>query len=170
MLIKTDLCGLRPWRTGDENSLAQHANNFKIWLNVRDIFPHPYTLADAHAWIQKANTLQNCLNLAIEADGAAIGGVGLILKEDVYRRSAEVGYWLGEDYWNKGIATAAVRSLAAYVFKNYDICRLFAGVYAYNKASMRVLEKAGFALEAIHRQAVIKNGQMVDEYLYVLLQ
>lgn len=161
---------LRPWQAGDEDSLVLHGHNFKIWLNLRDSFPHPYTRPDAQNWVRIANTIPNNLNLAIEVNGSAVGGIGLVFRTDVYRRSAEIGYWLGEVFWNQGIATDAVKSLSAYVLQNYDICRLYAGVFAHNKASGRVLEKAGYTLEAIHRQALVKNGNTIDEYLYVLLR
>lgn len=169
ILLTTDQFRLRPWQSGDEASLMAHANNYKVWLNLRDTFPHPYTLEDAENWVQYAPSFPNSLNLAIEVGRAACGGIGLRFQTDVYRRSAEIGYWLGEAYWNRGIATAAVMLLSAYVFRHYDTCRLYAGIFEYNQASMRVLEKAGYHLEAVHRQAVTKNGHTVDEHLYVLL-
>jgi [ribosomal protein S5]-alanine N-acetyltransferase len=170
MLLETDQFRLRPWQAGDEASLVQHANNYKIWLNLRDTFPHPYTWQDAHTWVQYAPSFPNSLNLAIEVDGAACGGIGLLFQQDIYRRSAEIGYWLGEAYWNRGIVTAAVKMLSAFVFDHYDICRLFAGIFEYNQPSMRVLEKAGYQLEAVHRQAITKNGHTLDEYLYTRLK
>jgi [ribosomal protein S5]-alanine N-acetyltransferase len=169
MLLTTNEFRLRPWQSGDEVPLVAHANNYKIWLNLRDTFPHPYTLEDAQTWVQFAPSFPNSLNLAIEIDGAACGGMGLLFQSDVHRRSAEIGYWLGEAYWNRGIVTAAVKLLSAYAFRHYDICRLYAGIFQYNQASMRVLEKAGYQLEAVHRLAVTKNGRTVDEYLYTLL-
>jgi [ribosomal protein S5]-alanine N-acetyltransferase len=170
MLLQTDLFRLRPWQPGDEASLVRHANNEKIWLNLRDTFPHPYTWQDAQTWVQYAPSFPNSLNLAIEVDGAACGGIGLLFQQDIYRRSAEIGYWLGEAYWNRGLVTAAVKMLSAFVFDHYDICRIYAGIFAYNQASMRVLEKAGYQLEAVHRQAITKNGRTLDEYLYALLK
>lgn len=169
ILLTTDEFRLRSWQSGDEASLVTQANNFNIWLNLRDIFPHPYTLEDAQAWVQFAPSFPNSLNLAIEIDGVACGGIGLRFQTDVHRRSAEIGYWLGEAYWNRGIVTEAVKLLSAYAFRHYDICRLFAGIFPYNRASMRVMEKAGYHLEAVHRQAITKNGHTVDEHLYVLL-
>jgi [ribosomal protein S5]-alanine N-acetyltransferase len=170
MVLETNEFRLRPWRAGDEGSLVEHADNYQIWLNLRDSFPNPYTGRDAQAWVQLANTLPATLHLAIEIDGAACGGLGLLFQQDVHRRSAEIGYWLGQAYWNRGIMTAAVKMLSAYAFGHYDLCRLYGGIFAYNWASMRVLEKAGYALEAVHRQAVTKNGRTLDEYLYVLLK
>lgn len=161
---------LRPWLPGDEDSLVLHANNYNIWLNLRDIFPHPYTFTDARTWVQIAGTIPNQLNLAIEVEGKAVGGIGLILKEDVYKQSAEIGYWLGEPFWNRGIITEAVKIVSDYAFSQYAICRLYAGIFEYNKGSMRVLEKAGYTLEAIHRKAITKNNILLDEYVYVLLR
>lgn len=158
---------LRPWQRGDEQSLAENANNPKIWNNVRDYFPSPYTLTDAYEWI---NFVQNekC-NFAIEVNGRAVGGIGVIFQKDVARRNAEIGYWLGEAYWGRGIATAAVAEMVTYVFEHYpDIHRIYAGVFQYNTASMRVLEKVGFREEAILKEAVTKNNQLWDEHIFAL--
>jgi ribosomal-protein-alanine N-acetyltransferase len=169
ILLQNDEFRLRPWHSGDEATLVVHANNYKIWLNLRDTFPHPYTWQDAQTWVAYANTFPNTLNLAIDIDGEACGGAGLFFQQDIHRRSAEIGYWLGEAYWNRGIATAAVKMLSDFAFRHYDLCRLYAGIMEYNPASMRVLEKAGYVLEAVHRQALTKNGRTLDEYLYTLL-
>jgi RimJ/RimL family protein N-acetyltransferase len=170
MVLETDVFRLRPWHAGDEVSLVAHANNYAIWRNLRDSFPHPYTWRDAQTWVQYANTFPDTLNLAVEIEGAACGGLGLLFQQDIHRRSAEIGYWLGQAYWNRGIVTAAVKMLSAYAFSHYDICRLYGGIFENNRASMRVLEKAGYTLEAVHRQAVTKNGRTLDEYLYTLLR
>jgi len=169
MKIETERFLLRPWQTGDEAALVKHANNKKIWLNLRDSFPHPYTPEDARTWVQIANDDPNILNLAIVFNGEVVGGMGLALKDDIYYRSAEIGYWLGEAFWNKGIATEATKALMRFAFQHYDICRVYAGVFAYNKASMRVLEKAGFTQGAILKKAVTKNKQTVDEYIFAVV-
>jgi RimJ/RimL family protein N-acetyltransferase len=163
---------IRPWRPGDEASLVKHANNHKIWQNVRDRFPHPYTHKDAEIWVRVAGADRHMINLAIELEGEAVGGIGLVFKQDVYRRSAEIGYWLGEDYWNRGIATKAVKALTTYIFQHelFDIRRIYAGIFEYNTASGRVLEKAGYRLEARLRKSVTKNGKTVDELVYALLK
>lgn len=163
---------IRPWRTGDELSLVQHANNRKIWINVRDRFPFPYTLKDAEIWVRVAGADRNMINLAIEFEGQAVGGIGLVFKQDVYRRSAEIGYWLGEDFWNRGIATRAVKALTSYIFKQeqFDINRIYAGIFEYNTASARVLEKAGYQLEARLRKSVTKDDKTVDELIYAILK
>jgi RimJ/RimL family protein N-acetyltransferase len=157
---------LRPWQVRDAKALVLHANNRKIWLNLRDAFPHPYTLADARQWIQFARSSKPPCHFAIVIDGKAVGGIGLMFKEDVFRKSVEIGYWLGEAYWGRGIATEAVRALTDYAFTSFDICRIFAGVYEWNPASMRVLEKAGYTLEGRLKKSVTKDGKTIDEFLY----
>lgn len=157
---------LRSWITGDEPSLADNANNPKIWMNVRDRFPHPYTLKDAALWIRIAASDKSMLNLAIEYQGKAVGAIGVIFKNDVHRHTAEIGYWLGEKYWGKGIMTRAVQALTNYVFQHYNIRRIYAGIFEYNQASARVLEKAGYHLEAILKKNVTKRGKTVDELIY----
>jgi [ribosomal protein S5]-alanine N-acetyltransferase len=156
---------LRPWQSGDEKSLLENANNYKIWLNLKDIFPHPYTLTDAFEWVKIAADVK--ANFAIEVDGKAVGGIGILLKDDIYRKNAEIGYWLGENYWGKGIISAAILEVVVYTFKNFDINRIYAGVFEYNLASMRVLEKAGFHKEAILKQSLLKEGKLFDEHIFV---
>ncbi|MEM6840821.1 MAG: GNAT family protein [Bacteroidota bacterium] len=160
---------LRSWQEGDEESLVKHGNNYHIWKNVRDRFPRPYTAEDARIWVQVANQDPMAINLAIVVEGEVVGAVGVIFKDDVYRRSAEIGYWLGESYWGKGITTRAVQALSSYVFEHFDICRLYAGVFDYNEASVRVLEKSGYHLEARLCQNVTKEGRTVDELVYARL-
>ena len=161
---------VRPYRTGDEASLAHHANNRKVWINLQDAFPHPYTLADAEAWIARVTAQQPETNFAIAIEDQVVGGIGFELKTDVYRRSAAIGYWLGEAHWGKGIATAAVKAMTDYAFATFDLCRLEAGVFAWNGASMRVLEKAGYSCEAQLRRAATKDGKTIDLYLYAMLK
>ncbi len=166
MKLKLKTCTVRPWRHGDERSLAYHANNYKIWRNVRDRFPHPYTLENARQWIAAAETELPLTNFAIAANGAAVGGIGLILREDIYRCSAEIGYWLGEEFWGRGIMTEAVAALTDWGFANFALHRIYAGVLESNPASSRVLEKAGYQLEARLRKAIIKEGRVMDELVY----
>ncbi len=163
---------IRPWRIGDETALVKHANDRKIWLNVRDRFPYPYTRKDAEVWVRVAGADRNMINLAIEVAGEAAGGIGVVFKDDVYHRGAEIGYWLGEAYWNQGITTQAVKAMTAHIFKSsqYDICRIYAGIFEYNTASARVLEKAGYQLEARLRKNVTKDGKTVDELKYAMLK
>jgi RimJ/RimL family protein N-acetyltransferase len=168
--IQLSRCTLRPWRAGDRDSLVRHADNRNVWLNMRDRFPHPYTAADARAWIKRSSAERPFTTLAIEVDGAAVGGVGIQPGTDVFRRSAEIGYWLGEPFWGRGIATEALRAMTAYAFERFDICRLEAGVFDWNPASARVLEKNGYVLEGRARLGVIKDGRMGDRLLYALVR
>jgi [ribosomal protein S5]-alanine N-acetyltransferase len=158
---------IRPWMHDDAAALATHINNKKIWDNLRDYIPHPYTLADAGDYIAQQQGTNPAQNFAILCDGALAGGAGIILKQDVYRKTAEIGYWVAGPYWGRGIATEAVRLIKAYAFDTFDIVRLQAEVFDYNKASMKVLEKNGFAHEAVHRKAVIKNGELLDDHIWV---
>jgi [ribosomal protein S5]-alanine N-acetyltransferase len=156
---------LRSWQLGDEESLAENANNPKITANVRDSFPHPYTIEDAKFWINLAHQQEG--NFAIIVNEKAVGGIGILLKEDIYRKNAEIGYWLGEPYWGQGIITEAIKKMVDFTFANYDIHRIYAGVFEYNLASMRVLEKAGFQFETVLKKSLFKNGQLWDDHVYV---
>ena len=144
MEIVLTRCVIRSFRAADATSIARHANNRNVWLNLRDRFPNPYTLADAEKWIAIADGAVPETNFAIDVGGDAVGGIGLNLKHDIWRRSAEIGYWLGEEHWGRGIATEAARAMVGYAFANFSIRRLYAGAFEWNPASMRVLEKAGF--------------------------
>ncbi len=161
---------IRSWRANDERALAKHADNRKIWLNVRDRFPHPYTLADAENWLAKATTAEPETQFAIEQDGEAAGGIGLFLQQDVERFSAEIGYWLGEAHWGRGLATAAVREFTEFAFGQFELCRIYANVFAWNTGSVRVLEKAGYQFEGRMRSAAVKDGQVVDNLLYATVR
>lgn len=161
---------LRPWEWDDSQALVALANNPRIAEKLRDAFPHPYTAADADRWLTVANKYEPPRNFAVAVEGKAVGGAGLVLREDVYRRSAEIGYWLGEPYWGRGIMTAAVRATVDYAFETFDICRLFASVFDGNVASARVLEKAGFTFEARLRQTITKGGRTRDELVYALVR
>lgn len=162
---------LRPWRRGDEPALVRHADNRNIWINLRDRFPHPFTADAARAWIDQNEAHQGPpLNLAIEVDGEAAGGVGLEPLGDVFRHTAEIGYWLAEAHWGRGIVTEALRLTTAYAFDAFAYERLEAGVFEWNPASARVLEKAGYVLEGRHRRAVVKDGRMGDILIYARLR
>ena len=169
MEMRLASCTLRSWRRTDAASLVQHANNRNVWLNLRDLFPHPYTNTDAMEWLALVTGRETPLRLAIEVDGAAVGGIGLNPQGDVYRMSAELGYWLGEPYWGRGIMTAAVGACTDYAFETLGLTRLFATVFAWNPASMRVLEKAGYEREGYLRQSVLKDGRVIDSVLYARL-
>jgi ribosomal-protein-alanine N-acetyltransferase len=161
-------CRIRSWRDGDQPSLARHANDALVWRNVRDHFPHPYTLADADAWIARVVGHEPETQFAIEVSGEVAGGVGLMLQEDVARHSAEIGYWLGQTYWGRGIMTDVVRRMTRYGFTSLDLYRVYALVFEWNPASRRVLEKAGYILEGRLRKAAIKDGQLLDQFAYAV--
>lgn len=163
---------LRAWKQEDVPSLALHINNINIWNNIRDGVPHPYTEEDASTYIKKINTEHKGLeeNLAIDIDGKAVGGIGFIMGSDIERITAEIGYWLGEEYWGRGIMTSVVKEAVKYAFENLPVIRIYAGVFEYNTPSMRVLEKAGFTKEAILRKAAIKNGKIIDLHYYALIK
>jgi RimJ/RimL family protein N-acetyltransferase len=158
---------LRPWHPTDAAALASHANDADIARYLRDVFPHPYDLADAQFYLGLVtDPASEELTVAIEVDGEAAGSISLLFQRDISRRSAEIGYWLGRRFWGRGLATAAVRALSDYGLAQFDLVRLYATVYAPNLASARVLEKAGYALEGRMRQAVTKHEQVLDALLY----
>jgi [ribosomal protein S5]-alanine N-acetyltransferase len=161
-------CVLRPWREGDEPSLVRHADNYEIWRRLRDGFPHPYTRADAEWWIAFAKQQDPQTHFAIEVRGEATGGIGLELRSDVERRSAEMGYWLGQDFWGRGIITAAVQALTRYGFETLDLTRIFAVPFTSSSASIRVLEKCGYVREGTMRRSAIKEGVVIDQVLYAV--
>jgi ribosomal-protein-alanine N-acetyltransferase len=160
---------LRPWRFSDAAALAQFANDRAIWQNLRDTFPHPYTREDAEFFLSLVADDRRDLYLAIELDGVAVGSIGVHFKADVRQRSAEVGYWLGREQWGKGLATAATKAVSEYVLARFDVCRLYAVVFETNTASARVLEKAGYELEARLKRSITKAGQTLDSLLYALV-
>jgi ribosomal-protein-alanine N-acetyltransferase len=166
MEIELKTCVIRPWRPGDEDSLVAHANNHKVWRNLRDRFPHPYTTDDAREWIRHMGEESPQTNFAIVVDGEAAGGIGLVLNGDIYRCSAEIGYWLGEAFWGRGVMTEAVRALTQWAFDNFSLSRIYAGVLEWNPASIRVLEKAGYQFEGRLRKAVVKQDLVMDELVY----
>ena len=170
MQIELSQCTLRQWRPTDVAALVRHADNRNIWRNVRDRFPHPYTREAAEMWVSLAHQNPYEPSFAIAVDGEAIGGIGLIFGQDIDRRSAEIGYWLSEEYWGRGIVTAAVRAMSEYAFAQFDLIRIWACVFEWNPGSMRVLEKAGFTREGILRKAATKDGQTIDVVLYAMIR
>lgn len=170
MEIELKTCVIRPWRPGDEGALVAHANNYNVWRNMRDRFPHPYTAEDAREWIRRAGEESPRTNFAIVVDGEAAGGIGLILNLDIHRCSAEIGYWLGEAFWGRGVVTEAVRAMTQWAFDNFNLSRIYAGVLEWNPASMRVLEKADYQFEGRLRKAVVKQNQVMDEFIYSIVR
>jgi RimJ/RimL family protein N-acetyltransferase len=162
---------VRPWNLSDAKALAAAANDRRISINLRDVFPFPYSVADAKGFIGMAMAMSPQTYFAIEVDGHAAGGIGYTLQGDVSRIAAEVGYWLGVAYWGHGIMTAAVRAVSEHAFATHaDLRRLYAVPFAGNPASARVLEKAGYTREGTMRDSVIKDGRILDSWLYARLR
>jgi [ribosomal protein S5]-alanine N-acetyltransferase len=158
---------LRHWRREDAQQLASIANNKNVWLNVRDRFPHPYTVMDAMQWIQMRTGEKPMQHFCITYNENVAGSIGVIVKDDVYRKSIELGYFVGEPFWGKGIATKAVKLMMEYIELTFDVLRVYAEVFEHNKASMGVLRKNGFYLEGIRKKAVIKDEVLMDDYVWV---
>lgn len=161
---------LRPLQHEDVGALARHGNDRRIWDRVRDHFPRPYTRMDARAWIAYVKSYRPERHLAIEVDGEAAGCVGCDPQQDIYRISGELGYWLGADYWNRGIMSRAVQAVMPHLFEVLKLHRMFATTFAQNTASARVLQRNGFRREAVLKESIIKNGQIQDQWLFALLR
>lgn len=159
-------CLLREWRWEDKESLIENADNFKVARMVKDRFPYPYGEAAANNWLNAVTGESPQTNFAIVVRDKAVGAIGFESQGDIFRRSAEIGYWLGADYWGRGIATEAVKTVTAFAFRNFDICRLYAGVFATNPASIRVLEKAGYQFEGRLRKSITKFGETIDQLVF----
>ncbi len=157
---------LRPWSIADLHSLVEHANNPNIARFMTDAFPHPYAEANGKAFIEMACKDQPIHIFAIEVEGKAVGGTGVHLQADIMRKNAELGYWLGEPYWGRGIIAQAIGQIVDFAFRTYDVNRIYARPFGTNTASQRVLEKAGFKLEARFEKTVFKNGEYLDELVY----
>ena len=170
MLIELGDWQVRSWLPGDEAGLVRYANNRNISINMRNAFPHPYTAEDARKWIEFASGQVPEANFAIAGPDEAIGGIGLRLGEDVFRSTAEIGYWLGEPFWGKGIATMAVAALTDFAFSEFSLDRIEAHVFEWNPASTRVLEKAGYCLEGRLRKSITKEGKTIDRFLYAKIR
>lgn len=167
MRLKLTRCTVRPWHEADVDALARHANNRHVSIHLRDRFPFPYELEHATKFLDWLLAQDQPTVWAIEVDGEAAGGIGIEQKADVERISAEIGYWLGETCWNRGIVTEALQAVTAEVFRRFDdVMRLYALPFADNPASVRVLEKAGYVLEGRLHQSAIKDGKVRDQLLY----
>ena len=157
---------LRKFRRSDKYRMAEIANNEKIAMNLRDAFPSPYSVEDAQKFISMCLRQKPYQVFAIEFEGEYVGNIGLHRQDDVYRKTAELGYFIGEPYWNRGITTRAVNLICEYGFRDMDIIKIFSGVFEYNQPSQRVLVKCGFTREAILKNSVLKNDRIWDEYRY----
>jgi ribosomal-protein-alanine N-acetyltransferase len=166
ILLEGGRCRVREWSKTDAEALAGHANNINVARNLRDRFPHPYTLKDARSFLRQAVAARDPTNLAIEADGAAVGAIGYVPGRDVERFSAEIGYWLGESFWGRGIVTEALQLVTQHAFEQMNFLRLFALPFADNVGSVRVLEKAGYVREGLLRSSSVKFGQPRDQYMF----
>ena len=153
---------IRDWQMEDAPSISRYANNRKIWSNLRDAFPHPYKIQDAEAFVSRVLKTDPITVYAIATKSEAIGSIGLMPGKDVHRYTAEMGYWLAEPYWGKGIMSQAVKSLADYAVHNLKLHRIYAEPYCTNPASARVLEKAGFLCEGILRSSAFKDNEVLD--------
>jgi RimJ/RimL family protein N-acetyltransferase len=162
-------CTLRRWAKSDVASLVRHANNLNVAKHLRDRFPHPYTRTHAFAFLTHAAASDAPANFAIVVGGEAVGGIGYVRGSDVERYSAEVGYWLGEEFWGRGIATEALQMLTHYLFAKEQLLRLFALPLADNAGSIRVLEKVGYEREGLLRASCVKYGERRDQLLYACI-
>jgi RimJ/RimL family protein N-acetyltransferase len=163
-------CELRPLLPEDAPSLAQMANDVTVWRNLRDMFPHPYALEHAVRFIEHASGQSPPCHRAIVIDGQAVGTIGLKLGTDVERISAEVGYWLGAPYRDRGVMTEVIRVFTDEAFETFPLSRIFALPFARNVASCRALEKAGYVLEAVLRRSCIKEGVITDQRQYARIR
>jgi ribosomal-protein-alanine N-acetyltransferase len=169
VLLTLTSCEVRSWRMGDAEAIARHADNRKIWLNLRDAFPHPYTIQDAREFIKSTRHRDPETTFAISVNGEAAGSVGFVLRPDVERVSAEIGYWLAEPFWGRGITSEALVAVTGYAIATHALTRIYALPFAWNAASCRVLEKAGYALEGRLRRSAIKNGVITDQLQYAFV-
>ena len=169
MLLKLSTCDVRSWQTSDVDSLAMYANNRNIWKNLRDAFPNPYTRHDAREFIRAIRLRDPETTFAISVEGEAVGSIGFVMHGDVERVSAEIGYWLGEPYWGRGILTDALKGVTSYAMKTHGLTRIYALPFSWNVASCRVLEKAGYVLEARLRCSAVKDGELTDQMQYAFI-
>ncbi len=169
MQLELSKCVVRSWSNDDLASLVKYADNRKIWLNLRDRFPHPYTRRDGRDFIHLARSQRPETMFAIDVAGEAVGGIGFVPHSDVERVSAEIGYWLGEPFWGRGIVTEALVAVTKHAINAHHLTRLYALPYAYNEGSRRVLEKAGYVLEARLRKSAIKDGRIIDQLQYAFI-
>jgi RimJ/RimL family protein N-acetyltransferase len=170
IIEQNSLFMLRSLNVDDAFSLAKYADNRDVWINLRDAFPSPYKLSDAEKFISmiKSNVPETVF--AICHQNECIGAIGYKQGKDVERIGAEIGYWIGEPFWGKGIVTGVVKYMTGYIFSQHDVKRIFAVPFAWNKSSHRVLEKTGFELEGRMRCSVIKDGKITDQLLYAFIK
>lgn len=165
-------CIIRKWNIDDAAELAEMLNNKNVLNNLRDGLPYPYTESDAMEYITAMLSAdrEKTFAFAITVDGRVVGSIGVFRCENIHFRTAELGYYIGEPYWGRGLGTSAVKQVCSYIFNNTDIIRIFAEPFAYNTPSCRVLEKAGFQFEGILRKNAIKNGKVLDMRMYSIIK
>lgn len=161
---------LRRFLYGDASALAKHGSNYKIARNLRDSFPHPYSIEHARAWIQYVKEHESKTRFAIAHNEEAIGEIGFVRQLDVHRFGAEIGYWISEDHWGQGIGSKALSLVSQYAFDEAGMVRLFADVAEHNVGSCRVLEKCGYQLEAVLRNHIYKEEQFFDQLVFGLIK
>lgn len=170
MVIQFENYKIRNFKADDVNSLVKYANNYAVSRFLRDGFPFPYTQEDAERWINFVNDDSTNLAFAIADEKELIGGIGAMPNQDINRFTSEIGYWLAEPLWNKGIITKAVRIFCNYLFTNFNFNHLTASIFEGNDASIRVVQKVGFVLEGVMRKNVFKENRFLDQYIYGLLK
>jgi RimJ/RimL family protein N-acetyltransferase len=161
---------LRKWNEADLTNLVKYANNWNVAKWLTNAFPHPYTQEDGKAYLSMIADDNPLKVFAIEVGGEAVGSIGIFPQSDIHEKNAEMGYWLAEEYWGQGIMTKAIQEIVEYGFQTFDIVRIYARPFSTNLKSQRVLEKAGFALEARLKNALFKNGEFMDELIYTKLK
>jgi RimJ/RimL family protein N-acetyltransferase len=169
-MLSLTTCTIRPFCLADASSLALQANNRKVWRNLRDLMPHPYAESDAVEFISQTMAEPQPTSFAIEVDGAARGAIGVKLRDNIERIGAELGYWLGEAYWGRGMMSEAVPAFTRWAIDRFQLVRVEAIVFEWNPASARVLEKSGFIREGVLRRSAIKDGQVIDRWMYAYVR
>lgn len=165
-------CKIRKWQLEDAEDMAKALNNKAIHNNLRDGLPFPFTVKDATVFIQEMQSAdpEKTFAFAITYQDKVIGSIGIFRKENIHSRTAEIGYYIGEEYWGKGFGTCAIKLACKYVFDNTDIVRIYAEPFARNLASCRILEKSGFIYEGTLHANAFKNGKVEDMKMYALIK
>jgi ribosomal-protein-alanine N-acetyltransferase len=166
MILEGQRCRVRLWQPSDARAIVKHANNINVAKQLRDRFPHPYTHAHAVSFLRHVATAERQTNFAVEVEGEAAGAIGFVAGTDVERFSAEIGYWLSEQHWGRGIVTEALTMVTVHAFQSFNVLRLFALPFADNPASVRVLEKAGYVREGTLKSSAVKYGAARDQFIY----
>ncbi len=170
MELKGTNFSLREWRIDDAELLQKHANNLNVYSFLMDRFPHPYTMGDAVSWVNLMLLQMPVVTFVIAVDDKLAGVIGLEFRDDIYSKAPLLGYWLGEEFWGRGIATEAVKLITNYAFSTLNIVRIQADVLSNNHRSMRVLEKAGYINEGVLKNNIFKNGEVLDEWVYGMVK